>query len=214
MLEGKLILQELVLMEKASDNKHLGWDDPPTENTNRHWWCWKETLPQPGNVSIPRCYHPEGFGLIARREIHAFSDASEEAIGTATYLQEINAHVAMSLPFARSKVAPTRSTSRSRLEQCSAILTTQAVRMIRRELDAEVDEDVYYSNSKVLLGYIHNESRRFNVYAANRVQAILKKINGEHSRKRNHILSPPLAVELEHASQAFNKQFNKCSLLS
>lgn len=44
--------------------------------------------------------------------------------------------------------------------------------MIRRELDAEVDKDIYYSDSKVVLGYIQNESRRLYVSVANHVQAI------------------------------------------
>ena len=44
--------------------------------------------------------------------------------------------------------------------------------MIRKGLDAEVNEEIYYSDSKVVLGYIQNESRRFYVYVANRVQTI------------------------------------------
>ena len=44
--------------------------------------------------------------------------------------------------------------------------------MIRRELDVQIDEGIYHSDSKVVLGYIKNESRRFYVYVANRVQHI------------------------------------------
>ena len=44
--------------------------------------------------------------------------------------------------------------------------------MIRKELDVEVNEGIYYSDSKVVLGYIQNESRRLYVYIANRVQTI------------------------------------------
>lgn len=51
-------------------------------------------------------------------------------------------------------------------------MTTQAIRITRRELDAEVDKDIYYSDSKVVLGYIQNKSRRLYVSVANHVQAI------------------------------------------
>ena len=44
--------------------------------------------------------------------------------------------------------------------------------MIRKKLDVEVNEEIYYSDSKVVLGYIQNESRRFYIYVANRVQTI------------------------------------------
>ena len=80
--------------------------------------------------------------------------------------------MSVSLLFGRSKVAPTKTTSIPRLELCSAVLSTQAVRMMREELDVKVDEEFYYSDSKVVLGYIQNERRRFYVYVANRVQAI------------------------------------------
>ena len=54
----------------------------------------------------------------------------------------------------------------------TAVLSTNAVRMIRRELDVKIDEEIYYSDSKVVLGYIQNKSRRFYMYVANRVQTI------------------------------------------
>ena len=81
--------------------------------------------------------------------------------------------MSVSLLCGRSKVAhPTKTTSIPRLDLCSAALSTQAVRMMRKELDVKFDEEFYYSDSKAVLGYIQNESRRFYVYVANRVQAI------------------------------------------
>lgn len=44
--------------------------------------------------------------------------------------------------------------------------------MIRKELDVKVNEETYYPDLKVVLGYIQNESRRFYVYVANHVQRI------------------------------------------
>ena len=41
----------------------------------------------------------------------------------------------------------------------------------------EIDEITFYTDSKVVLGYIQNESRRFYVYVANRVQTIRKMSN-------------------------------------
>ena len=174
-LEGKLILQQLVIMgKKVNGNDPLGWDDPLPEKMKHRWSRWRDALPKLEEVLIPRCHHPKGFGTVTRREIHAFSDASKEAIGAAVYLREFNNDgvVSVSLLFGRSKMAPTHTTSIPRLELCSAVLATQAVMMIRRELDVQIDEEVYYSDSKVVLGYIQNESRRFYVYVANRVQHI------------------------------------------
>ena len=51
----------------------------------------------------------------------------------------------------------TCTTSIPRLELCSEVLATQAVMMIGRELDVKIDEEIYYSDSKVVFGYIQND---------------------------------------------------------
>ena len=160
--------------KKVNGNDPLGWDDPLSEKMKHRCSRWRDALPKLEEVLIPRCHHPKGFGTVTRREIHAFSDVSKEAIGAAVYLREFNNDgvVSVSLLFGRSKMAPTHTTSIPRLELCSAVLATQAVMMIRRELDVQIDEEIYYSDSKVVLGYIQNESRRFYVYVANHVQHI------------------------------------------
>ena len=78
----------------------------------------------------------------------------------------------VALLFGQSRVAPVKSTTIPRLELCGAVLATQAVSKVMREIDIEIDEVVFYTDSKVVLGYICNESRRFYVYVANRVQMI------------------------------------------
>ena len=136
-------------------------------------------------VSVPRCYYPVGFGTIVRREIHAFSDASEDATEDATraavYLRQVDnrGENCAALFFDQFRVAPVQITSIPRLELCAAILTAQAVDKIIKEIDTGIDEVAFYTDSKVVLGYIQNESRGFYVYVANRVQLIRKISNPE-----------------------------------
>ena len=68
--------------------------------------------------------------------------------------------------FARAKLAPKQATTIPRLELCAAVLAVKAVKWIIRELKLDVDEVVFYTDSRVVLGYIQNESRRFYVYVA------------------------------------------------
>ena len=177
LLEGRLLLQKLVIMGKTrNDDKPLGWDDPLPDTLLTQWQRWRNSLADLEKVSVPRCYHPAGFGTIVRREIHAFSDASEDAIGAAVYLRQVNdrGENCTALVFGQSRVAPVQITSIPRLELCAAVLAAQAVDKITKEIDTEIDEATFYTDSKVVLGYIQNESRRFYVYVANRVQLIRK----------------------------------------
>ena len=80
--------------------------------------------------------------------------------------------MSVSLVFGQAKVAPIRPTSIPRLELCAAVLSTKAVKKIRTELDLKIDDVKFYTDSKVVLGYISNDARRFHVYVANRVQVI------------------------------------------
>lgn len=127
-------------------------------------------------VSVPRCYYPVGFGTAVRREIDAFSDASEDAVRAAVYLRQVNdrGENCTALIFGQSRVEPVQITSIPRLELCAAVLTAQAVDKCTKEKDMEIDEVTFYTDSKVVLGYIQNESRRLYVYVANRVQLIRK----------------------------------------
>ncbi len=44
--------------------------------------------------------------------------------------------------------------------------------MVASEMDTTFDNITYYTDSKVVLGYIQNQSRRFYVYIHNRIQRI------------------------------------------
>ncbi len=44
--------------------------------------------------------------------------------------------------------------------------------MLKEELELKIDQEYFWSDSKVVLGYINNEARRFHIFVANRVQRI------------------------------------------
>ena len=189
LLHGRLLLQQLVSMgKKKTATAPLGWDDPLPEELSLGWQSWKNALPDLQNVLIRRCYHPPQFGPITRAELHAFSDASLRAIGVAVYLRLFNCKEehSVSLVFGQAKVAPINPISIPLLELCGAVLAVQAVDRITKEIDMEISEALFYTDSKVVLGDICNESRRFHIYVANRVQTI-RKISSPDQRGKFHI---------------------------
>ena len=90
LLEGKLILQHLVIMGKKTIDKPLGCDDLLREAPFDHWKEWGNSLPDLQKIALPRCYHPKDFGNITRAEIHTFSDAIKEVRGACGYFRLLN----------------------------------------------------------------------------------------------------------------------------
>ena len=59
-----------------------------------------------------------------------------------------------------------------------------------KEIDLKISDVIYYTDSKVVLGYITNESRRFYVYVANRVELIRSMSTPEQWRYVETHLNP------------------------
>lgn len=72
----------------------------------------------------------------------------------------------------KARLAPQAEPTIPRLELCAAVLAVEMAELIVREMDFQLDAVTFYCDSKVVLGYIHNESKRFYVYVHHRVQRI------------------------------------------
>ena len=72
----------------------------------------------------------------------------------------------------KSRVAPLKPVTVPRLELTAAVCSVRISQQLRRELSYHIDQEYFWTDSKVVLGYISNESRRFHVFVANRVQEI------------------------------------------
>lgn len=72
----------------------------------------------------------------------------------------------------KAKVAPSQGHTIPRLELCAAVLATKLKDTIMQHLSIPIDSIAMYTDSRVVLGYINNEHRRFYVYVGNRVDII------------------------------------------
>lgn len=58
------------------------------------------------------------------------------------------------------------------LELCATVLAVEIAEMVVTEMDTTFNRIIYYTDSNVVLGYIHNQSRRIYIYVHNRIQRI------------------------------------------
>lgn len=167
LLQGKSILQELCSLQ-------LDWDDPIPEDAKTRWEKWRMELMKLQSITIPRCYKPKDFGQVVRAELHHFSDASVRGYGQCSYLRLVDDanKVHCAFVMGKSRVAPLKPVTIPRLELTAAVCSVRISQQIHRELEYRIDKDFFWTDSKVVLGYISNESRRFHVFVSNRVQEI------------------------------------------
>ena len=153
---------------------------------------WRDSLVELKNLSVPRCYRPKDFSSVTRAELHAFSDVSQDAIGAAVYLRQFNEanEVSMALVYGQARVALLNPMSIPRLELCGEVVDVQAVQRVIKEIDLKISDVINYIDSKVVLGYITNESQRFYVYVANRVELIRSMSSPEQWRYVETDLNP------------------------
>lgn len=147
-----------------------GWDDPLPSELQPLWERWKNDLPNLEKITIPRCYVPPGL----RKELHHFSDASTCGYGQCSYLKQVNedGNVHCALVIGKSRVAPIKVTTIPRLELAAAVVSVTASNTLKEELGLTDATEYFWTDSKVVLGYINNEARHFHTFVSNRIQKI------------------------------------------
>ena len=166
-LTGKAILEDLC-------RGKVEWDDPIPENVRSRWLKWRDELHHLEDLSVRRCFKPEGFGTVMSTQLHHFSDASTTGYGQCSYVRLVDdkGQIHCSLIMGKARVAPLKMVTIPRLELTAAVVSVRISDMLRQELRYESVEEIFWTDSKVVLGYIKNDSKRFHVFVANRVQQI------------------------------------------
>ena len=164
---GKMILREITA--------GCDWDEPLNPELESKWRSWRESLLSLDNFATSRMYVPQSLSTSVRKELHIFSDASEKAICAVAYVRVTmdNGDFSTGFVMGKCKLAPVHGHSVPRLELCAALVAAQLGETITESLSIAFDSFKYYSDSRVVLGYIHNTTRRFYNYVSNRVQRIL-----------------------------------------
>ena len=166
LIGGRIIFQGVTRLK-------LSWDDLVPDDIRVTWQKWLRSIADLSVVRIPRCIKPSQFDD-CYVELHHFSDASEQAYGSCTYLRCIDksGEIHVSLVFSKGKVAPLKTVSIPRLELMGAVLSAHSDSMLRDELELDIAKSYFWVDSTIVLQYINSVTRRFQVFVANRVGTI------------------------------------------
>lgn len=162
-VQGKVLLRELT--ENAAE-----WDTPLPANKQKVWEEWRDSLQELQHVQVPRSYGPTSLSGAKFKELCIFSDASERVIAAVAYLKTVDSDGNCHTGFitGKAKLTPQPEHTIPRLELCAAVLAVNMMETITAEIAIKFDEITFFTDSRVVLGYIYNEKRRFHVYVSNR----------------------------------------------
>ncbi|XP_014678264.1 PREDICTED: uncharacterized protein LOC106818058, partial [Priapulus caudatus] len=165
-ITGKILFQEATRLK-------LSWDDEVPIDLGRKWEIWQGTLLDLRPISVARCIVPtESRDAVC--ELHHFSDASEKAYGCCTYMRCISkqGRIHTALVMSKGRVAPIKQLTIPRLELQAAVLSAKVDCLLRRELELCITKSYFWTDSELVLKYIKNEARRFQVFVGNRISTI------------------------------------------
>ena len=101
-LRAKFLIQELW-------RQRVDWDDPIPRNLQQKWYNWLGEIEELRNFQLNR-HHQELTSASHNREVHVFSDASEQGFGAVAYLRYITAGtVVCSILASKTHVAPVKT---------------------------------------------------------------------------------------------------------
>ena len=164
---GRILFQEC-------NRQKLGWDQTLPASLTTKWEDWIERLRRVEELRIPRCVKnvPTSDCTL---ELHTFADASSEAYCAVSYLRvETAQDITSTMYRSKTRVAPIKQISIPRLELQACLMACQLTAMVREDLTGISFTSHYWSDSKIALAYIMNDSKKFAPFVANRLTDINK----------------------------------------
>lgn len=146
----------------------------------QRWWVqvtmgkvdtWARTIHYEETLALS--LKQEKFSNTSNIQTHCFSDAIFTGYGQVLYLSQTNGKGDIHCPFRMGKVrlVPLAVTV-PRLEVNAAVLSVRTGTMAESELDEEIDDCTYWTDSSTVLKYLNNSQNRYKILVGDRVQTI------------------------------------------
>ncbi|XP_035988947.1 uncharacterized protein LOC118561130 [Fundulus heteroclitus] len=168
-LPVKKLLQELCRIKYS-------WDEELPDTNIKGWKKWLSGLKLLEEFGVDRCIKTKHFGRPVFAQLYHFADAIEDSYGTVSYLVLHNdsGEARSTLLMARARVALLKTPTVSRLELTAATVAVKMDKLLKKELELELKDSVFWTDSTAVIKYLNSETTRFKTFVANRITAILQ----------------------------------------
>lgn len=168
-LSATIIVAKVIIQKLWKCN--IDWDDQVPNDILVEWKHFAEALPQLETIRIPRWL---GTSPCYAIELHGFCDASQTAFGAVIFARvtQPSGQITVNLITAKTKVAPIKVVTIPRLELCGAQLLVRLMTTVRDAFDNTIKQVVFWTDSEIVLHWIHRQPAQLKMYVGNRVQQI------------------------------------------
>lgn len=162
---AKIMFQKLWLLG-------LSWDDILPTDISKEWFHFRDNLQQIEQIRIPRWIKYEPSNQI---QLHGFCDASSLAYGAVIYSRILtSAGYETDIVISKTRVAPIKTISVPRLELCGAVLLAKLFHIVKKALTIDEISCFAWTDSTVVLAWLHKPPSHWKVFVANRVTEVLE----------------------------------------
>jgi hypothetical protein len=163
---AKILLQRLWLCK-------ISWDDTVSDDIKSDWFNFINTLKYLHALRIPR-YVLGNYNEI--KELHIFSDASQNAYGACAYVRSYNPNddspITVKLLCSKSKVSPVKVVTIPRLELCGALTGARLYKKIINSLRLNFNKVYFWTDSTIVMGWVRMSPNLLKTFIQNRVTEI------------------------------------------
>ena len=163
--KAKMILQRTWM-------EGLSWDQEVSKELQGQFLQW--ILASKSVLKVTRPYAISKWSGTAK-QLHVFSDASEQAYSACIYLVAENK---ASFVISKTRVRPLKIVSLPRLELLGALIGTRLAKMTLESLKEQI-RIYYWCDSKIVVGWVKTQPYKMKTFVANRVAEIQGETSAE-----------------------------------
>ncbi|XP_049308631.1 uncharacterized protein LOC125777586 [Bactrocera dorsalis] len=159
--------------------KDLNWDTPIPVELQDQWLKFRNGLEELARIRVQRWL---GMSPHAFCTLHGFCDASSKAYAAVIYVNSgaQGDYSNMTLVTAKTKVAPVKEITIPRLELCAAHLLVFTLRHVQKALRLDNVPYTLWSDSTIVLHWIHKQPSVLKQFGGNRVAYIQAHTKDDH----------------------------------
>ncbi|GFV75067.1 integrase catalytic domain-containing protein [Trichonephila clavipes] len=162
--KAKIFLQKLWL-------KKLNWEEFLPDAIAPEWLNFVSSIKALEELKIDRYILTDSYVKLMLLE---YADASESAYGVVVYMHSVkeDGTTTTKLISSKSRVAPIKVISISRLELSACLLLAQLVEKVRLSLQVHLAKVILHTDSTIAIAWINTPANQLKTFVGNRVSKI------------------------------------------